>query len=552
MDSLADSQAPALVVRARDGSSTNIELAQRPVVLGRAASCDVVLCNDGGVSREHAAVWLDATGRVLVADKGSKNGTRVDGGGLFRNGTRTALRSIRIGEHEIELVSLPRSDSDTDSQVCFAPEVPAPVGDTRVFPSSKRLDLNQQRLALLMGLTERIGGTFDRTQLLEQALDACCAALGFERGLILTKAVRGETELPVARNVQRDDTGAYKISRTLINQALVHGERAVVNNPATDLVDNLSESLVRFPICSALCVPILHRDEILGVVYGDRITQASTYTPEDVDFLAAIAQQVGVGLANLKLFQEYVRAQKMYLELEQARTIQRRLLPDRPLRCGRVHLAGYNQPSSAVGGDYFDHFELGGERVGLIIADVTGHGLPAALMMANLQAATRVALTADVPLADVADRLNRLVYRNTDADVFITAILGRIDTDTGVLEFIGAGHPGPILLGRRGVTHMETDNSLPFGVQADDDYRIQRIQPDQDLDAVLFFTDGLFEAEDPGGEMLGMPPLLAALSAVSDRSPGSVLRTTLDTVERHMADADALDDLTLLVVQPTS
>ncbi len=543
---------PALIVRSREGEWNTVPLSEKPITLGRAVNCDVILRDDGGVSREHAQVWLDGAGRVLVRDCGSKNGTRVDSGDAFRNATRSALRCIRIGEYEMELAGLEPLPATPNQQqqdnVRFAPDEPARIGDTRFFPSSRRLDLNLQRLTLLMSLTERIGGAFERKQLLEQAIDACCEALGFERGLIALKTTRGDPELPVTRNIERDETGAFKVSRTLINRALVQGQRAVVNNPATDLVDNLSESLVRFPICSALCVPILHRDEILGVIYGDRITQASTYTSEDVDFLAAIAQQVGVGLANLRLFQEHLRAQKVYHELEQARSIQQRLLPSQPLQCGRIVLAGYNAPSSEVGGDYFDYFELPAGGIGMIIADVTGHGLPAALMMANFQAASRVALTDDIPLPDVARRLNRLVCGNTNSNVFITAIVGRLDPTSGAIEYVSAGHPGPVLLSSGDAVAREPDSSLPLGISADESFRVEEIRPGDALSGALFFTDGLIEAESPDERLMGLAPLLTTLSTSTDYAPATVIQTARDTVRTHTAGHKLSDDLTLLAI----
>ena len=350
---------PHLVVRTREGSTRTVEVTRRPIMLGRADSCDIILPHDGEVSREHAQVWLDERGQILVADKGSKNGTRVDAGDPFHNTVRPAQRSIRIGEYELEIVGQ-QPYVLHESQVRFQPEGSSDTDNTHFFPSTRALDLSQQRLTLLMSLTERIGGAFVPKQLIEQALDACCEALGFERGLIALKTVRGEPELPVTRNIQRDETGAFKVSRTLINRALVEGQRAIVNNPAVDLIDNLSESLVRFPICSALCVPILHRERILGVIYGDRVTRASTYTAEDVDFLAAIARQVGVGLENLRLFQAYLDTERLKAELTQARAIQQDLFPAATFQAGRIALAGHNEPSETVGGDYYDYFDLGG------------------------------------------------------------------------------------------------------------------------------------------------------------------------------------------------
>lgn len=541
---------PSLEIHAPSGRQTKIELDRAPIKLGRAETCDVILYDDAEVSRVHAEVWIEDDGRVMVLDRGSKNGTRTDDGEVFRNAKRPAYKSIRIGEHDIRVIgAAPRTGT---TSVTFIEDPPDKVrmGDTQFFPSSRRLDLNQQRLNLLIQLSQRIGGVFDRKQLLEQALDACCEALHFERGLIALKTQRGDTESPITRNVQTDETGAYKISRSLINRALVHGERAIVNNPATDLPNLLTESLVRFPICSALVVPILNRNEILGVIYGDRISQGQVtpYQPADVDFLAAIAQQVGVGVVNLRLLQEHLRAQKMYAELEQARSIQQRLLPEEPLVAGCVALEGYNEPSSAVSGDYFDYFDLEDGRIGIIIADVTGHGLPAALVMANLQSAVRVALSADVALTDLVDRVNKLVCRNVASHVFITAILGTIDTRTGLLEYVSAGHPGPLLFTERGVVPREHENALPLGVEPDETYTVYRIQPDEGVRAVLFYTDGLVEAIDGGGNLLGIDGVVRGLSTLRDLSTGSIIRIARSTMRDFLSGVTRIDDMTLLAI----
>ena len=540
---------PKLAVRTPDGKRFTVELSARPVRIGRADSCDIALRNDGEVSREHAEVWLDEDGSVVVGDLNSKNGTRVDDGAVLHNQTRQAYRTIRLGEHVIEIIGARPPGAHSPEHVTFTPDAPTRMGDTHFFPSSRRLDLNQQRLALLISLTERIGGTFDRKQMLQQALDACCEALGFERGLIALKTPRGDTELPVAHNVQRDESGAYKVSRTLINRALLQGERAIVNNPATDLLGDLSESLVRYPICSALCVPILNREEILGVIYGDRVTQASSYQPADVDFLAAIAQQVGVGLANLRLFQEQLRAQNMYAELERARAIQQELLPAEPLRIGRVTVEGYNEPSSAVSGDYFDYFRLEDGRLGVIIADVTGHGLPAALVIANLQAAVRVALAADISLPDLATRINRHMYHSTASHVFITAVLGTIDPASGSVEYVSAGHPGPLLLGPEHVSVPGEENSLPLGIEPEEQYRVRRIHVGEHAQAMLFYTDGLIEAVNPADEFLGLRPVIEALDRLEELTTAAMIRTTRSVVQRHLAGAATADDMTLLAVQ---
>lgn len=538
---------PSLLILSPDGRQSTIELRVKPIKIGRADSCDVVLHDDAEISREHAEVWLDERGRVAVTDRGSKNGTRVDEGDAFRGAKRYAYRSIKIGEHDIQVIGGPQPPSGGDG-VRFAPENANRVGDTQFFPSTRKLDLNGQRLQLLIQLAERIGGVFERKQLLEQAIDACCEALNFERGMIVLKTQRGDPELPVTRNVQTDETGAYKISRTLINRALVHGERAIVNNPATDLVGNLTESMVRFPIQSALCVPILYRNEVLGVIYGDRITQATVYQSSDVDFLAAIAQQVGVGIANLRLFQDHLKAQKVYAELEAARTIQTRLLPDRALTAGRVTIEGFNEPSAGVSGDYYDFFPLDEGRFGFIIADVTGHGLPAALIMANLQAAVRVALVREAKLSELAARVNRLVCQNTDSHVFITGIVGVVDVNARRVEYISAGHPGPLMLAGGKANSTDNENSLPLGVEPGEQFVVHRLDIRPGPATLLFYTDGLVEASNLAGDQLGLEAVIRHMERANDLSSAGVIRSARAMLRDYLDGAPRADDMTLLAV----
>lgn len=542
---------PRLVIVAPDGARTPIVVSSEPITLGRSESCDYILRNDAEVSREHADVWIDEQNRVLVADKGSKNGTRVDDGEPFRSDVRFAYRNVRIGEHEVLITGAPTPGGRDKPEVVFAHDPTVRMGDTQYFPSSRGLEISKQRLALLIQLTERIGGVFERKQLLEEAIEVCCEALGFERCLIALKTHRGDTELPVTRNVQRDETGAYKVSRTLINRAMVQGERAIVNNPATDLAGAMSESLVRFPICSALCVPILNRNEILGVIYGDRVTQATTYQPADVDFLAAIAQQAGVGLANLRLFQEYVKSQRMYAELDQARVIQKQLLPAKPLQLGCIAIEGVNEPSSAVSGDYFDYFAMEDGRLSFVIADVTGHGLPAALVMANLQSAIRVALTAQVALPVLVERINRLICQNTSSHVFVTAAVGLLDTRTADLEYVLAGHMAPIAVGAGFARPLEVADDaggLPLGVMEDADYQSLHTKWTPEMRGLLFYTDGLTEVELADGALLGLDPLTRALAKLSEVSNAHMIRAARTVVRETLAGRPRGDDMTLLAI----
>ncbi len=537
-----------LIIRHPGGRQSRLTLSRKPVRIGRGLECDHDLgADDAEVSRKHADIWLSEEGQVLVTDLRSKNGTRVDDGEPFWNETRVAQRVVHIGEHQFEIVrDVAAGDDSTLSDITFGPDRPPNAGPLTTFPSSKGFNLGQERLMLLMRLSERISGSFERRQLLEQALDSCFETLGFERGLVAVKTPRGDVEQPVTRNVQPEE-----VSRTLINRALIDGERAIVNDVATDLKGNLTDSLVRFPICSALSVPILHRGEVLGVIYGDRVTDttARPYQREDVDFLGAIAQQVGVGLSNLRLFENRMLVEQYQRELERARAIQRRLLPRAPLQVGGIMAEGYNEPSAGVSGDYYDFIDLGDGRLGFVIADVVGHGLAAALLSTNLQAAMHVALSGTDNLPEIAARINRWICKNTESHVFITGILGMVEASTGMVRYVSAGHHGPIVVGNQRIEPMHCEGALPLGIEPNEVFDEHAVKPDDNTRVILFYTDGLIEASIPDGPLLGMAPVGDALAQMTAPTGSEVIKTLRALVRGHLHGESNEDDMTLLTLQ---
>ena len=145
-------------------------------------------------------------------------------------------------------------------------------------------------------------------------------------------------------------------------------------------------------------------------------------------------------------------------------------------------------------------------------------------------------------------RLNKLVVRNTATSVFVTAIVGRLDPQTGDVEFVNAGHPGPLLVRGAIAEAISDGQALPFGIDPNESFPVQRLSPSKDPCAMLLFTDGLIEAENPSGEQLGADPVVRALEACRAPQPELVLQATLDIVQRHLGDTKNRDDLTLLAM----
>jgi sigma-B regulation protein RsbU (phosphoserine phosphatase) len=238
--------------------------------------------------------------------------------------------------------------------------------------------------------------------------------------------------------------------------------------------------------------------------------------------------------------------QEQEREIAEARAIQQRLMPrDLPQLPG-YQIAGAWQSAGTVGGDYFDVLQLGEETLGLCIADVAGKGMPAALLMSNLQAAVRGLASVSLSPETLCARLNSLIYRNTPADRFITFFYAQLDCPTRQLRYANAGHNPPFVLHRDGSHDRLREGGMVLGVLAGHSYTLGATQLSTG-DQVLFYTDGVTEACNAAGEEFGEARLLRILLESAAISPTALQEKILSTVA-HFSDGHWRDDATLLVL----
>jgi serine phosphatase RsbU (regulator of sigma subunit) len=289
----------------------------------------------------------------------------------------------------------------------------------------------------------------------------------------------------------------------------------------------------------ALLAPIRRRGELLGfLALGSKLSEED-FDAEDEQFLAAAAGQIAIGLDNLRL-------EEQQLEFDRAREIQEALLPRRIPQAPGVEIAGCWQPARAVGGDYYDVLDLGEGRLALVIADVAGKGLPAALLMSNLQAAVK-AFAGDVRSpAELSSRLNRMLCGNLAPGKFITFFYGILDTGTRTLLYTNAGHTPPILSrARGGVVRLES-GGMVLGFSSAAAYDQEQVVLDTG-DRLLLYTDGLSEAFGSNDEEFGDDRLEAIVRGSDVRGAEDLQRRVLDAVATF-CHHDFHDDATLIAV----
>ncbi len=304
------------------------------------------------------------------------------------------------------------------------------------------------------------------------------------------------------------------------------------------------------PLGYVLVVPVRHRDEPLGAIaLGPKLTGAR-FTREDITLLETLANQTGAAIRTASLYAESVRRVALEEELTLARQIQFRYLPTTFPHWDNLEVFGTNQPSKQVGGDYFDVVTVD-DGVLAAIADVSGKGVPAALVMSMMQASLRTQATEGgiVSVSRMLERVNSLMLSRGETGMFATCFLGLLSLDTLTLRYTNAGHNPPLLLRADGSFEVLSEGGLLLGVFADPRLSEGRVKLAPG-DRVVLYTDGVTEARSPAGEFYGEERLAAFLLGLERESTAEyVARAVKDDVSAFTGSDDFEDDMTLVVLR---
>jgi len=243
----------------------------------------------------------------------------------------------------------------------------------------------------------------------------------------------------------------------------------------------------------SVVVPMAHKNEINGYIFlGDKLNK-SAFKKADLSFLSTLANMVIISLENSRLIRETIEKERMEEELNLAKTIQKRLLPEKMPTITNYDIHGMNLSSKQVGGDYFDIIPLGSNEYIFTIADVSGKGMPAALLMSNLQAGLHSLAGEQYSLEQTTAKLNNLIHRNTTIDKYITFFIMQLNTKTGTFQFVNAGHNPPYLINRNKEFMSLDDGGLILGMMPNVSYNLGNGQISSG-ECIVMFTDGVTEA----------------------------------------------------------
>ena len=287
---------------------------------------------------------------------------------------------------------------------------------------------------------------------------------------------------------------------------------------------------------------------LVGVVTLGRKLTETRIPYEELSLVSLFTHQIGIALMNAWLHKEQMAARLFAEEIATAREIQRQLLPESPPLLPGWELYASNSPSQHVGGDYHDFVPLPTGSVGIAIGDVSGKGVPAALLMANLQAALRGRVFGGHTPDRVVQDVNRQICRNTRPESFISFFLGELCPKVGKLSFTNAGHNAPVLVRKDGSVETLEQGGLLLGVFPEASYEIGEVELEPG-DFVAFYTDGVTEATNPEGELFSEERFVETLVKHRGSSAEVMHERVIQEVERFQQGRSPDDDLTLIVLR---
>lgn len=430
----------------------------------------------------------------------------------------------------------------------FLPPSPAVAARLRRMLDFLEQREELERLRTLVEASKLINSSIDADGLFASILAVARKELQVERGtLYFVDEKAGEIWAKIAGDLEGREI-RLPIGTGIAGNVAATGAPVLLHDAYEDSrFDRSLDASSGFRTRSMLCVPIQNRDRrVVGVLQLLNKTRGS-FGPGDLRFLDSISEHMAIAMENATLHRDLLEKQRMERELQLGREIQGALLPKPPSDIAGIGLSASSIPCYEVGGDYYDFLELPGGDLGLVIADVSGKGVGAALIMSSVQAALRVAAPIESDLAMLVTRLNALIYRGTGGRKYVTFFFGRYTPSTGVLRFVNAGHNPPLVIDGETLEKLDS-TGRPIGLLPDSRFaeRTCTIPPGGTL---VLYTDGLNEACNPEDEEFGMERLEAVALAAARTSLDAAAAAILDAIASFEREARATDDKTLVLVR---
>jgi sigma-B regulation protein RsbU (phosphoserine phosphatase) len=554
---------PRLFVYPKKGDLFQFNLQDKRISLGRSGDNDIPI-QDPFASGHHAVIY-PSDSRYVIRDNNSKNGTFLNGKRVHREtelkkGDEILIGSTRIVfdkelSTNVEMTDAGPSSANINTIMHIKDVFKKPDISTTIKAAAKDLDIEKIRtehrsFSVISEVSKALVLHMPLGELLEHVMDLIGENLPMDRGILMLKEGNPSQLIP---KVIRINNKRLMDQRILVSQSIVD---MVMNKHSSVLISDVQadprfksrDSIVKMNIHSAVCVPLWNNKEIIGIIYSDRISLLKPFSDEDLRLLTLLANLAAVKIENSKVIELSIEKEKMQKELSLAAQIQKDFLPKETPEFAGFDIVGLMIPCYQVGGDYYDFIPIGFDRLGITIADVSGKGVGASLLMASLRASLHAEVHAQYNMEKMAAKLNGFVHRSSAINSFITFFYCEMNRVSGEMKYVNAGHNPPILIDKKGNIKRLESSGLCLGMFPDVEYKAQSVSLAPG-DIAILFTDGITESRNKENKEFEEEKLIRFLKKHSKVSAQELMDKIYTDVSAFTSGVEQMDDMTLVVIK---
>ena len=554
---------PKLFVYPKKGDPFNFTIDRPEISIGRSPD-NTLAVPDPFCSGRHALI-VTAGDRYFVRDNNSKNGVfvngkRIAGEAEVHPGDEILLGSTRVSFDQeilthVEILDTPETSSGPSISLPLKDILQPPALQTTIRTAARESDLAALRserrfLEVLKEVSQALILHKPLAELLEHIMDLICQNLPMDRGVILLYEGNPIQLIPKVIRINNKNLMNQRVllSKSIVNMVFKDQLAVLSSDAASDPRFMSRDSIIRSNIHSAMCAPLWNNQEVIGIIYADRVSLMDQFTEEDLKMLTLLSNLAAVKIENSRLIERSLEQERMEKELSLAAQIQRDFLPKASPPLEQFEIHGLNVPCQQVGGDYFDYIPIEPGLLGLVIADVSGKGVSASLLMASVRASLHAEVTSRHRLEDMARKLNDFVCRSSGTSSFITFFYGELNTATGEIRYLNAGHNPPLILNLRGRLERLEACGLCLGMFPESTYECRSALLGAG-DAALLYTDGITESRNPGKEQYGEERLIDFVRGRLDQPAAKIIEGLRADLAAFTESQDLADDMTVVLVK---
>jgi sigma-B regulation protein RsbU (phosphoserine phosphatase) len=412
------------------------------------------------------------------------------------------------------------------------------------------------KLRLLLDITKKISRSLDLQEVLNMVMDTLDSLIPYDAAGIFVLQCKDPDSIPpgeepcefkseAVRGYDIDELSDLhlKLGEGFIGSVALSGQPVISHDVRKDPVYINARDRTR----SEMVAPIISNDEVIGV-FDLESDELNAYSDDDLDVLMLLASQVAIIIEKVMLHEQLIEKKRLQGQLEVARQVQLELLPPNDPELPGYDISAYNFPTEEVSGDYYDWVKIYDDQIGIVIADVSGKGVPAAILMAFLRASLRAATHIGYATSISMAKVNYLLWESIERNQFVTAFYGILDASNRTLSFSNAGHNPPLLMNANGESRFIDAGEQPLGMFPQTRYHEYHVSLHPG-DVLVLYTDGATEAQSPAGEEFGRQRLVQAVEENFDKPAREMIASLQVAVLEWTDNAGAHDDVTFFIIK---